>query len=184
MILIRHGQSEFNVHHDLTGQDPGISDPKLTEMGQHQVAQSAAKLKAHTHPIRRVLTSPYTRALQTAQIIADTLDVPIAIEPCVHEHAYYSCDIGTTRSVLKQRWPKLIFDHIEETWWPNLGETRAQLEMRCQTFHRLVAAFTDWQHVVVVSHWGFILQLTGYSAANAELVPYNPLQQRQAKMDK
>lgn len=181
MILIRHGQSEFNAHHDLTGRDPGIPDPTLTELGRRQVAASAEKLKGHVHPIRRVLASPYTRAIQTAEIVAGTLGVPITIEHSVHEHAHYHCDIGTTRTLLKERWPSLAFDHIAETWWPNLDETREQLEARCQTFHRLAAAFEDWQHVAVVSHWGFILQLTGHSAVNAELVPFDPTRERKAR---
>lgn len=180
MILIRHGQSEFNAHHDLTGRDPGIPDPQLTELGRRQVAVSAEKLKAHPHEIRRVLASPYTRAIQTAEIVAGTLGVPIEIELSIHEHANYHCDIGTTRSLLKTRWPDLAFDHIEENWWPS-DETRDQVEIRCQTFHRLAAAIPDWRHVAVVSHWGFILQLTGHSAVNAELVPFDPTQERKAR---
>ena len=41
MILIRHGQSEFNAHQERTGRDPGIPDPKLTALGRRQVAESA-----------------------------------------------------------------------------------------------------------------------------------------------
>lgn len=180
MILIRHGQSEFNAHHQLTGRDPGIRDPRLTALGRRQVAESAEALKRHGHPIRRLLASPYTRAIETAEIVARVLDLPIEIELSVHEHAYYQCDIGTRRSELAERWPALSFDHLEETWWPNLDETREQLEARCQRFHRRAASLPDWRHVAVVSHWGFILQLTGHSAANAELVPFDPTRERKA----
>lgn len=182
MILIRHGQSEFNVHHDRTGRDPGIPDPKLTALGRKQVVESAEKLKRHRDPIRRLLASPYTRALETAEIVARVLDLPIEIEPLVREHAFYQCDIGTARSLLTERWPALSFDHIEETWWPNLDESREQLEARCQHFQRRAAGLPDWQHVAVVSHWGFILQLTGHSAANAELVPFDPTSERRARV--
>ncbi len=34
MLLIRHGQSEFNVVYSVTRQDPGIRDPKLTVEGR------------------------------------------------------------------------------------------------------------------------------------------------------
>ena len=183
MILIRHGQSEFNAHHDRTGRDPGIPDPKLTALGRKQVAESAERLKSHSHPIRRVLASPYTRAIETAEIVARALNVPIEIELSVHEHAHYHCDIGTGRRLLSERWPALSFDHIDEVWWPNLDETREQVEQRCQVFHRRAAALADWQHVAVVSHWGFILQLTGHSAANAELVPFDPTRERRVRVD-
>jgi len=182
MILIRHGQSEFNVHHERTGRDPGIPDPRLTPLGRRQVAESAAALKRHSHPIRRLLASPYTRALETAEIVARELDLPIEIELSVHEHAHYHCDIGTERSLLAERWPALSFDHLDEIWWPNLDETRDQVELRCQHFHRRAATLPDWRHVAVVSHWGFILQLTGHSAANAEIVPFDPTRERKVRI--
>jgi broad specificity phosphatase PhoE len=178
MILIRHGQSEFNVHHDRTGRDPGIPDPRLTAHGRQQVAAAAEQLKGHKAGLRRVLASPYTRTLETAQIVATVLGLPVEIEPLVREHAYYQCDIGTPRSQLSARWPAFSFDHIDETWWPNLDETRGQLEARCRDFHARAASLSDWRHVVVASHWGFILQLTGHSAQNAELVPYDPTRDR------
>jgi broad specificity phosphatase PhoE len=122
------------------------------------------------------------RAIETAEIIARVLDLRIEIELSVHEHASYQCDIGTPRSLLCQRWPALSFDHIEENWWPKLDETRDQLELRCQEFHRRAAALEDWRHVAVVSHWGFIIQLTGHSARNAELVPFDPTAERKARV--
>ena len=42
MILMRHGQSHFNVVYGATRRDPGIRDPGLTEKGQAQVAAAAA----------------------------------------------------------------------------------------------------------------------------------------------
>ena len=36
MILIRHGQSEFNVHFNRTGIDPGITDPHLVYGEYHR----------------------------------------------------------------------------------------------------------------------------------------------------
>ena len=46
----------------------------------------------------------------------------------------------------------------------------------------LVQAAPDRHQVCVVSHWGFILQLTGHSAVNAELVPFDPTRERQARV--
>lgn len=181
MILIRHGQSEFNAHHDRTGEDPGIPDPRLTALGRRQVTEAAVRLKDHPTPLKRVLTSPYTRAIETAEIVARTLDLPIEVEPLVHERAFYQCDIGTPRSRLATAWPALAFDHLPEVWWPNLDETHDQVELRCRNFHQRAAALPDWQHVVVASHWAFILQLTGYSAQNAELVPFDPTLARNAR---
>jgi broad specificity phosphatase PhoE len=181
MILIRHGQSEFNAHHDRTGRDPGIPDPRLTALGRRQVAESATRLKDHPTPLKRVLTSPYTRAIETAEIVARILDLPIEVEPLVHERAFYQCDIGSPRSHLAEAWPALAFDHLPEKWWPDLDETHEQVEKRCINFQARAAAMPDWPHVVVASHWAFILQLTGHSAQNAELVPFDPTRPRRIR---
>jgi len=41
MILLRHGQSEFNVVYNVTRVDPGIPDPRLTEEGRRQALVAA-----------------------------------------------------------------------------------------------------------------------------------------------
>ena len=56
MILLRHGQSEFNLHFSVTRIDPGIVDPRLTPLG-HQQAEAAAEALRH-QGIRRIITSP------------------------------------------------------------------------------------------------------------------------------
>jgi broad specificity phosphatase PhoE len=174
MILIRLGQSEFNVHFSRTGIEPGIVDPHLTAAGREQVRATAAAIQRAGRPIARVLTSPYTRALQTAEIVAEVLNVPVDVEPLVREHAKFQCDVGTVRSALCRSWPALKFDHLDETWWPALDETEADVYRRALSFRQRAAAWTDWREVAVVSHWGFLLRLTGRSFTNAEHSPFDP----------
>jgi broad specificity phosphatase PhoE len=174
MILIRHGESEFNAAVNRTGKSPGIPDPKLTALGHQQVHRAAEEVRRHQRPIRRLISSPFTRALETATIIAEALELPIEVELIVHEHACYDCDIGTPISTLAERWPALDFNHIPELWWPEM-EPQENLLRRCADFRAKAATFGDWQHVAVVSHWGFIRGLTGHDARNAEIVPFDPI---------
>jgi broad specificity phosphatase PhoE len=46
MILLRHGQSEFNLHFTATKRDPGIVDAPLTDLGHAQAAAAAEELAA------------------------------------------------------------------------------------------------------------------------------------------
>jgi len=174
MILIRHGQSEFNAHFSRTGVDPGITDPHLTEAGRAQVRATAEAIQRAERPILRLVSSPYTRALQTAEIVANILKVPVDIEPLVREHAKFQCDVGTARSLLSRNWPALNFGHLEENWWPALDETEEDVTRRARSFQQRAAAWADWREVAVVSHWGFLLRLTGKSLANAEHLPFDP----------
>ncbi|MGY8958404.1 MAG: histidine phosphatase family protein, partial [Alphaproteobacteria bacterium] len=65
---MRHGQSEFNVVYGETRRDPGIRDPKLTPLGLRQAHHTATALA--DAPVKRIICSPYWRALQTAEIVA------------------------------------------------------------------------------------------------------------------
>jgi broad specificity phosphatase PhoE len=173
MLLVRHGQSEFNVIYARTRVDPAIPDPKLTDEGRRQAAEAAAKLA--THGVTRVLASPYTRAIETAEIIAGYLGIDVAIEPLVRERAAFHCDIGTPRDALQRRFPALDFAHLDEPWWHDhvaLGfeESEAQIHDRGRLFRQQASHLPDRDTVAVVTHWGFIRAVTGIEAKNAEIL--------------
>ena len=172
MILMRHGESEFNVVYKKTRIDPGIRDPKLTELGKHQVMEATKHLNGRG--IARILTSPYTRAIETAYLVAKRIGVPIHIDAHIGERAAFACDIGTAGSDLRRAWPELDLDHIEGSWWPTPVESEEALDIRCRAFRQRQTETCDWQAVLVVSHWGFIRGLTGHTVDNAQLLEFNP----------
>ncbi|MDO9712008.1 histidine phosphatase family protein [Paracraurococcus lichenis] len=166
MILLRHGQSEFNRLFHATGRDPGIPDAPLTPLGEAQAAAAAEALAGED--IRRILCSPYTRALQTAAPVARRLGLPVTVTPAVRERYSASCDIGSGRAALALAWPALDLSGIEEVWWPPVEEPHAQFEARCALFRAEMAALPDRAHTLVVCHWGVIRALTGRDAGNGE----------------
>lgn len=114
MILIRHGQTEFNRIFSATRQDPGIRDPQLTELGRRQAAAVAVALRALN--LGLLISRPYTRALETAEIIADHLKLPIMVEALVAERCVFTCDVGSELATLRGRWPD-----IPSIIFPTLG---------------------------------------------------------------
>lgn len=172
MILLRHGQSEFNLHFSATRRDPGIVDPRLTELGHAQAADAARHLAREK--VSRIIVSPYTRALQTAAPLARALDVPVLVTPLVRERYAFACDIGTPRTELALAWPEHDFSAIEEVWWPPIEETADSVRDRAALFRAEMAALPDWADTVVVSHWGFILSLTGQSVMNGQSLRCDP----------
>lgn len=172
MYLLRHGQSEFNVHFAKTRIDPGIEDPGLTELGRSQADWAAGILAER--PIQRIVSSPYTRALQTATPLAERLGLPIAIEPLIREHYHFTCDIGSSASTLREVWPHIDFGDLPERWWPHESETEDQVAARCRAFAERFETATDWGATVYVSHWGFIRGLTGLTVTNATVVALSP----------
>jgi len=172
MILLRHGQSEFNLHFTATRRDPGIVDPGLTELG-HTQAATAARLLAE-QPVSRIIASPYTRTLQTAAPLARALQVPVMVNPIVRERYAFACDIGTPRTQLERDWPDHDFSGLEEVWWPAIEEPAEAVQARAALFRAELAALPDWADTVVVTHWGFILCLTGQSVMNGTILRCDP----------
>lgn len=172
MILVRHGQSEWNARYSRTRVDPNIPDPPLTTEGRRQATEAAQTLADFR--IEKLLASPYVRALETADIIGRLLKISISIEPLVRERAAFSCDIGTPRSLLAARWPHLAFDHVDEVWWPSTEESDAELDHRCGRFRESAQQLQDWRHVAVVTHWGFIRGLAGIEARNGQCIRFDP----------
>ena len=172
MILLRHGQSWFNHHFTATRRDPGIHDPALTPLGEEQAEAAAATLAGEG--LTRIITSPYTRALQTAAPIARRLNLPITVNPIVRERYTFACDVGAPSAQLAISWPEVDFSRIDEVWWPAVEEPEGQVTDRAALFRAEMAALPDAGSTLVVSHWGFILALTGVSVANGHWLRCDP----------
>ncbi len=172
MYLARHGQTVFNVVFGKTKRDPGIEDPPLTEAGCIQAGELAERFAGLK--IGRLISSPYTRALQTAHAVAVQLDVPITIDANVRERTAYVCDIGTKTPVLAAAWPHLDFSHLDEVWWNREEEPIGEFHGRCAAFRETIACAEDWGRVGVITHWGVVRSLTGVRVGNAELIRCNP----------
>ncbi len=172
MILLRHGQSEFNAAFSVTRKDPGIHDPHLTALGHEQARAAAQALKGER--IARIIVSPYTRALQTAAAIAPALGVPVLVNPTVRERYAFACDVGTPRTELARAWPRHDFSVIEEVWWPPMEEPAQSVIGRAALFRGEMAALPDWSDTLVVTHWGFILAMTGTRLGNCEWLRCDP----------
>ena len=172
MILLRHGQSEFNLHLAATRVDPGIEDPRLTEYGHVQAARAADHLA--DKPIRRIIASPYTRAIQTAAPIARRLGLKVEIQLIVRERFGLPCDIGTPRERLARSWPEHDFSAIPDKWWPDTHETADDVTGRARLFRAQIQTTPDWAETLVVSHWGFILCMTGQNIGNGETITCDP----------
>ena len=172
MILLRHGQSEFNLHYTATRRDPGIEDPRLTPLGHDQA--EAAALALAGEGVRRIVASPYTRALQTAEPLARRLGLPVLVNVGVRERYAFKCDVGSPVADLQQAWPGHDFSAIDEVWWPTQNEPEAHVVERAARFRAEMAAHPDWEGTVVVSHWGFILAMTGTSVTNGQWLRCDP----------
>ncbi len=172
MILLRHGQTLWNLHYGQTRIDPGLPDPGLTQEGRRQAEAAAAMLAGRG--VSLLFTSPYRRTLETAAAVAVRLDIPIFVEPLLRERAGFSCDIGTRVGMLAEAWPDLDFSALDEQWWCDLGETHEHVLARARAFRAAVAERPDQDRICAVTHWGVIRALTGETVENGVIREHDP----------
>jgi broad specificity phosphatase PhoE len=82
LYLVRHGQIASNVNRVYSGR----SEEGLTEVGREQARQAAAGIKDLA--IDAVYCSPLRRTRETAEIIAESIGLPVHDEPSLIEFDY------------------------------------------------------------------------------------------------
>jgi broad specificity phosphatase PhoE len=76
LLIIRHGQTTWNIEHRLPGQLPGVA---LNETGRQQSARLAEALSVL--PISAIISSPLERAYVTATYVEQKRNLSIYLEP-------------------------------------------------------------------------------------------------------
>jgi broad specificity phosphatase PhoE len=176
--IIRHGQSTFNAHNDVTGEDPLHFDACLSQLGLQQVEAIRVALSGRQYDL--VITSPLSRAIQTALGIFGG-SVPIVVDAMHREWVNWSCDIGRPPAELSRDFPNLDFVHLSDSWWQTDGpinehgircETKDALLSRIATFKKMIVTRKE-DRIAVVGHGEFFYHLVGRQLQNCELVEWN-----------
>lgn len=175
IYFLRHGQSEFNAVFDGT-KDPVIPDAPLTELGKSQALEARGAVKELG--IERIITSPLTRALETATILSKN-EIEIDVWDCHRELLNYSCDIGSPPEKLKAKFPNLKFDHLQNTWWyeqsinfPKIvKEPKSLIENRLRKF-MLQISYLPNKNTLIVGHGNTYKEIIGFMLSNCQLYGY------------
>lgn len=72
LILVRHGQSEWNEKNLFTG----WKDPKLTAKGINEAIKAGKELKETGYSFDKMFTSDLFRAQETGRIILEQMEIP------------------------------------------------------------------------------------------------------------
>jgi len=142
LLLIRHAESEGNRDEVFTA-TPYVG---LTDRGRRQARAAGEWIGARYAP-RTVVTSPFTRARQTADIIAASLHVPTVVEGDLRERDYGAL-AGRAYAT-----PRPGYDRERYWLWrPENGETLEEVLVRVGAVLDRVATGAPDSDVVVVSH--------------------------------
>lgn len=148
LFCVRHGETCFN----LAGRIQGQSDSQLSPLGRRQCQAVAEALGEFE--IDALIASPLSRALESAQAIADRLRLPIEIEPRLMEiHA--GIFQGHTWEEIDRKFP------AESARWRSQdpdyripgGESRRDLMARTREAFCAIRE-AGFRQAVVVAHGG------------------------------
>jgi len=148
IILVRHGETEWNRVERFRGR----AQVPLNETGLVQAEVTGRRIAAEWRPTA-IYSSPLSRAIKTAEVIARCFDLPVQIHHGITDIDYGRWE-GLTPDEVRKRWPKIIEDWYNApdcTSIPN-GETLIDVHVRAMDAVREVAGCHEWETVVVVSH--------------------------------
>jgi broad specificity phosphatase PhoE len=146
LLLVRHGQSEWNAAGLMQGQTAHVP---LTELGHQQAAQAAAELAALTREGTgpgTLLSSDLLRAVQTAEHCAAATGLSLQTTPALREQGY---------GVLEGRPSRELWDVVDWTdphWSAEGGESLAQLHGRVAELFEELRADPPAAVVALVTH--------------------------------
>lgn len=148
IYLVRHGQSQGNVHFV-----PGAIRPKtdpLTELGHEQAKQAARLLKSQDIQPTIVISSPYIRTLDTAKTIQKELSISLYEDERLGEYNPGDWD-GTHIDEFTERFSKLLPPE-RYIFRPPHGESWLD---EAQRFNNVIEKAGADNHacVVLVSHY-------------------------------
>ena len=163
--LIRHGQATNNLR-----ELPRPADPPLTDLGVEQAHRVGESLKAEG--IARLYCSPMLRAVQTAQIISDIIDLAPHVFVGLHEWGgiWEARGDGTvqlpglTSAEMREICPDIVLpDNVtDQGWWFNegfAGDIKGMLQLAHQNALAFIVHLTEHhvdtgQRIAAVAHGG------------------------------
>ena len=171
LVMLRHGQTEFNAGSRMQGQ----LDTELSELGRAQ-AIAAAGVLAKRQPVL-IVSSDLRRAYDTAVALGERTGLRVQVDTRLRE-THLGDWQGLTHDQVDAAAPgaRLAWRN-DATWAPHGGESRVDVAARgLPLVSELVAGEPEWgvdepeRPVVLVAHGGLIAALTagllGFPVAN------------------
>lgn len=159
IVFIRHGEPDFSQvdSREFIGQGRDLASLTPTGIEQAEAVSKNPLLKG----AELIVSSPYTRALQTAAVISKNTGLEIAVETDLHEQIFDKTFMvkGTEQA------KALNLDFIkysgeipegENKKWESLSEIINRIKPVADKYYDL-----RFKKIIVVSHGGIIRRFTG-----------------------
>lgn len=151
VYFVRHGETAANAHHRHQPDSESLND-----LGRKQAHVVAARLRAFSP--NRIISSPFTRAFETAKILGEELSLPVTTHESFVELKRPPYVYGYRHYGLRSLWYMVNwFLKYSDPDWREVGaESYEMFVDRITEAREYLETLPDDSRVVVVSHSVFI----------------------------
>lgn len=164
LLLVRHGQSEWNAD----GRWQGQADPPLSDLGRLQARAAGATIGA----VDAIVASPLERAHLTAMAISESVGVGpvLVVDDLMERHAGEWQ--GLTRAQIDAQYPGYLEDRGEHRRRPpGWEDDDVLLERVLRAIATILTELDGADDVVAVTHGGVIYALERHLGADFQRIP-------------
>ena len=168
--FVRHGKTDYSQRNTKVYQGFGVNMARLSEKGVEQIRETARDPRLRGTKL--ILSSPYTRAVQTAAILSKALGAEIVIETDLHEWLankdfIYEDDAVAERAYAEYEACGGHYPSGEEKQWEDADAIRARVL-------RVLEKYAHDSQVIVACHGMMIQAVTGKEHPECgEIVPFD-----------
>jgi len=111
IYFIRHGEAMDDVKNEYGG----WADAELSEKGREQVGERAKDLTSRVAKAEIIFSSPFKRARESAEIIAQKLNLEVEEDVYLKERNTYGLLCGVGEEEAAKKYPELVAAHESGT---------------------------------------------------------------------
>jgi broad specificity phosphatase PhoE len=153
ILFLRHGESQD----DLENRYGGWGDFPLTEKGREQVSFKIDSIKELKKDFKVILSSPLARALTSAKILSENLNIPVEVLEYIKERNTYGILTGMEKNEAKSKYPDQVENYGNENYVDG-SERKEDIDQRVKKALDIIKN-KGLKNVIVVTHGVFLKHL-------------------------
>ena len=168
LITVRHGQSESNRQGVIQGTTTNLG---LTEKGKNDIRVTVAQNIEELSTAKRIVSSPYKRAIETSEIIAEETELPIVTSKKIVE---FDSGIlaGNTHEENAKMYPEYYKIWLERKDLDGIPGAEKGSELQARVIAFLMEYYDKEEFAdIIVSHAGFLRCLINTSRGISRTTP-------------
>jgi len=155
IYLIRHSESVD----DILNCYGGVADFELTEDGKNKVKEYSKKFK--NYRVEKIYTSPYKRALNSAKILNESINVELEVVDGIREFNQYGVMSGVNKDLAKDIFSNLLnMEEYKDFGYYNKktfygGEEIIDFDTRVKdAINEIINNSKEYNTVAIITHGG------------------------------